>query len=532
MNSEELNANWQNVIAEIKRNQEVNPAEIDAIFGQIVPQAMSTGFLMATVSSPFLKKHVESRYLPLINKALTSLYGVEFVVVLEVDEEQLPNAPMTTAAVAAPAPAAPAPAIPSAADAGIGAAAPSQTPAPAFAAAQAQQAPAQSAMENQAMSRRAQLEELERNEEQFRQDLKTTGYNPLATLTFENFVVGDSNLMAYEMAAAVAENPGRDSLNPLFIYGRSGLGKTHLLRAIENRIHETRPQMRVVYADSADILNAYVEASTMRDLRKTGFIDFKARYEQADVLLIDDVQFFQGKQGTLDNVFQILNKLIDQGKQVVLSADRAPKNIDIDERYYSRFMKGGIFDIKPPEIETKLGIIMNFFKDICTMEDVDEGIITRDILEYIAEFSSSNIRELKSAVMKVVSHITVFKKGSITLEEVKTLLDGHFSGGPQRTITILEIQKEVASFYGVTVSELSGTKRSRNIAHARHVAMYLAQELSDATLSEIGKKFSRDHTTVMSGIRNIKKKAKEDREQREELEAIKKMIREVQNYGD
>ena len=155
----------------------------------------------------------------------------------------------------------------------------------------------------------------------------------------------------------------RDSLNPLFIYGKSGLGKTHLLRAIQNYVNETMPRLSTIYVDSAELLSDYMEASAAHDKEKSSYKNFKTRYEEADVLLIDDVQYLQGKKQTLDIVFQIFNKLTTQGRQVVLSADRAPKNIDIDERYKSRFNSGGTFDIQPPEIETKLGIVKSFVEE-------------------------------------------------------------------------------------------------------------------------------------------------------------------------
>ena len=163
---------------------------------------------------------------------------------------------------------------------------------------------------------------------------------PSSTLTFENFVIGDSNRMAYSMALNVAEQPGHGPLNPLFIYGKSGLGKTHLMFAIQNYIRETQPQLRTVYVDSSDMLTDYMEAGAAHDKEKSSYKNFKARYEVADVLLIDDIQYLQGKKQTLDIVFQIFNSLINQRKQIILSADRAPKNIDIDERYHSRFKIG------------------------------------------------------------------------------------------------------------------------------------------------------------------------------------------------
>jgi chromosomal replication initiator protein len=351
---------------------------------------------------------------------------------------------------------------------------------------------------------------------------------PASTLTFENFVIGDSNRMAYSMAVAVAEDPGQPMLNPLFIYGKSGLGKTHLMRAIQNYIAETMPQLKTVYVDSADFLSKYMEATVAHDKDKSSYRTFKDQYENTDVLLIDDVQYLQGKKQTLDIVFQIFNKLTDEGKQVVLSADRAPKNIDIDERYYSRFNAGGTFDIQPPEVETKLGIIKSFIKEYNATTKGADYVIPDDIQMYIAENSSSNIRELKSAVTKVIYHMMAFGSDSITLDDVKRLLENHFSGGNMKKLSVADIQKQVEEYYKVSHADLIGKKRARNIVYARQVAIYLSRQMLDLPYNYIAKSFgNRDHTTIMYSVTNIEDKMKESRDLREELETIRQLIREM-----
>ena len=251
-----------------------------------------------------------------------------------------------------------------------------------------------------------------------------------STLTFENFVIGDSNRMAYSMAVSVAETPGKPHLNPLFIYGRSGLGKTHLLRAIQNYINSNMPNLQVVYKDSNELLEDYMDASAAHDTEKSSYKNFKMYYEEADVLLVDDVQQLQGKKQTLDIMFQIFNKLTSQGKQVVLSADRAPKNIDIDERYKTRFNSGGTFDIQPPEIETKLSIVKSFIREYEDMEQSGPINMPEDVQICIAESSGSNIRELKSAVTNVIVKMKCGEGSDITVADVRKLLENHFSGGP------------------------------------------------------------------------------------------------------
>ena len=349
-----------------------------------------------------------------------------------------------------------------------------------------------------------------------------------STLTFENFVIGESNRMAYSMAVAVAEEPGRPMLNPLFIYGRSGLGKTHLMRAIQNYVKEAYPQLVTVYEDSADFLAGYVEATLAHDKEKSSYKNFKNKYLAADILMIDDIQYLQGKDQTLDIVFQIFNRLVDEGKQVVLSADRAPKNITMDERYQSRFNSGGTFDIQPPEVETKLGIIKSFIEEYRRVSKMPDFELPEDVERYIAENSSSNIRELKSAVTKVIFRMGSLPGNEISVPEVAELLEDHFSGGATRKLTIADIQKQVELYYDVSHADLVGQKRSRKIVYARQIAIYLSRQMLNQPYNYIAKSFGgRDHTTIMYSVTNVEEKLKENRELREELENIKRRIREM-----
>ncbi|WP_461545960.1 chromosomal replication initiator protein DnaA [Senegalimassilia anaerobia] len=348
-----------------------------------------------------------------------------------------------------------------------------------------------------------------------------------STLTFENFVIGDSNRMAYSMAVSVAETPGKPHLNPLFIYGRSGLGKTHLLRAIQNYINSNMPNLQVVYKDSNELLEDYMDASAAHDTEKSSYKNFKMYYEEADVLLVDDVQQLQGKKQTLDIMFQIFNKLTSQGKQVVLSADRAPKNIDIDERYKTRFNSGGTFDIQPPEIETKLSIVKSFIREYEDMEQSGPINMPEDVQICIAESSGSNIRELKSAVTNVIVKMKCGEGSDITVADVRKLLENHFSGGPSKRLTADDILKVTEDFFKVSHTDIVGKKRTRNIAHARQTAIYLCRQLLDIPYGDIGKKFNRDHSTIMYSVGNIEAKMKENRVAREEMEALRQIIREL-----
>ena len=489
MNSTELNAEWNRVCELIKTYDGINSSQMNAFFSRLVPQAMSEDFLMITADNDFIKTWIEIHYNKYIHQALRDLYGVEFTVAIEVDVNQAQNLQQEQSEPAVqPQPV-------------------KHESAPAAAPAAEKQPPV-----------KIEVEPVD-------DENMLTG---VSTLTFDNFVIGESNRMAYSMAVTVAEEPGRPILNPLFIYGRSGLGKTHLMRAIQNYIIETRKDLKTIYVDSATFLSEFVEASVQHDKEKSSFRNFKNKYQESDILLIDDIQYFQGKEQTLDIVFQIFNKMVDEGKQVVLSADRAPKNITMDERYQSRFNSGGTFDIQPPEIETKLGIIKSFVKEYSSTSEMGNFYIPDEIERYIAENSSSNIRELKSAVTKVIYFINSSSNNTITVEEVTQLLENHFSGGAMKKLSIADIQKQVEQYYDVSHMDLVGQKRTRKIVYARQIAIYLSRQMLDMAYNQIASYFGgRDHTTIMYSVTNVEEKLKENRELREEIENIKKRIKEM-----
>lgn len=488
-----LNEKWAEVCDHVAGFDDVNKPEFSAFMDRVQPQAMSDGFLLATVENDFLKKRIEQNFLPAINRALEEIYGVPFVVSLEVDN----SAPSS-------------PAASSQAFAGQAHQPAQQSPA------QGSEQPGSSAQPTNVLTEQP----LPKAPAAPAQGTMTGAFR---SLTFQNFVIGESNRMAYSMAVQVAESPGQSALNPLFIYGKSGLGKTHLMRAIQNYVNETQPELVTVYADSEEIVSKYTEASMTNEIDKSSYNNFKALYEVADVLLIDDIQFLQGKTGTLNIVFQILNKLMNQGKQIVLSADRAPKNIDIEERYNSRFMQGGTIDIQPPEIETKLAIVKSFINEY-KLSQGDMGFsLPEDVQMYVAENSGSNIRELKGAINRLI-----FSRNAddheITVPEAAAMLENHFSHGMSRNVTIEDVQKEVESYYKVKHSEMVGPSRAREIMFPRQVAMYLCRVLLDRPYEEVGKKFDRDHTTVMHSVKKIEKLLLNDRNVQEEIEILRKAI--------
>jgi len=497
---------WNTIWNRIKTYDNIDASQIDAFFSRLQPQAFSEGFLMLTADTEFIKKWIESHYTAVIKRALEETYNVPFTIAIEVD----PNTIMKNGSPTTPLNGLQTPGI------------------------QAVTTPIQEP--NQKYSG-IQAVDIEKTKQTVRETVKTipdatreyefpcvpseNGNTIVSGYTFENFVIGTSNRMAYSMAVAVAETPGDRQLNPLFIYGKSGLGKTHLLRSIQNYIDLTYPQLRTVYVDTMELVNDYTDAAASKSNK--AFFSFKQRYETADVLLVDDVQGLQNKKETLNMVFQILNRMIDHGKQVVLSADRAPKHIDIEERYKSRFNSGGTCDIQPPELETKLGIIRNYIEECKSTGNVN-FTISNEVQEYIAQNSSSNIRELKSAVTKVIFNLRNSGKNDITINEVSKLLADHFSGGAMKRLSISDIQKTVERYYNISHTELVGKKRSANITYARQIAIYLCRTMIDIPFSSIGSEFNRDHTTVMYSVNSVEEKIKESREVNEELEILRQMI--------
>lgn len=541
MDSETLNEQWARICAQVKSYQDIDPSQVSAFFSRLVPQAMSDSFLMLTADNDFIKTWVEQHYTEVIVRALRDLTGVVFAVAIAVDPTQeqrkiaaagqpSPAAPLSAPAQPMPTPTPAQPAastIESLPSQPIAAAAP---PSPAYGAPLSQATPfepsgmvAHSLAEDVVVDHYAPPAPAPLSQE----PVAERASNPSSSLMFENFVIGESNRMAYSMAVEVAESPGRLPLNPLFIYGKSGLGKTHLMRAIQNYIEETRPSMRTVYVDAQDFVSKYSEAGAIKDQEKVSFRNFRAYYEQADILLLDDVQHLQGKKESMNMLFQLFNTLTSQGKQVVLSADRAPKNIQFDERLKSRFYSGGTIDIQPPEVETKLGIVKSFTDEFSRSEGLGNFTLSDDIQMYIAENSGSNIRELKGAVNTVIYRMIYCDRSDISIDEVRELLANHFTGGMSRSLTVEDIQREVENFFKVSHSDMVGPKRSQSIVRPRQIAIYLCRQLLDLPYGDIGKKFNRDHSTAIHSATSIEERLKTDRDTQEEIEVLQKIICEL-----
>jgi chromosomal replication initiator protein len=324
------------------------------------------------------------------------------------------------------------------------------------------------------------------------------GINP--KYTFDSFVIGSSNRFAHAAALAVAEAPAQ-AYNPLFIYGSTGLGKTHLLQAISQYVAEHSGQLTARYVTSETFMNDFI--NSLRDKRIEGF---KQRYRNYDVLLIDDVQFFEHKERIQEEFFHTFNALYESGSQIVLSSDRPPRDIaTLEERLRSRFEWGLITDIQPPDLETRIAILRKKVKT--------DGITITDgeVLTFIASRISTNIRELEGALTRVVAFSSLTGR-PMTVELAQEVLKDVFPQGELAEVSIQRIQETISDRFGVSLDELCGDRRSQNIVYPRQVAMYLSRELTDSSLPKIGKEFGgRDHTTVIHATSKIARLIKEDR---------------------
>jgi chromosomal replication initiator protein len=310
--------------------------------------------------------------------------------------------------------------------------------------------------------------------------------------TFETFVIGSSNRFAHAAAVAVAEAPAK-AYNPLFIYGDSGLGKTHLLHAIGHYAQSFYQGVKVRYVSSEEFTNDFI--NMIRDGKQDGF---RRRYRDVDVLLVDDIQFLENKEGTQEEFFHTFNTLHNASKQIVISSDRAPKRlVTLEDRLRSRFEWGLITDVQPPELETRIAILRK--------KAHQEGLnAPDDVLEYIASRISTNIRELEGALIRVTAFASLNRQ-SVDLQLAEIVLKDLIpeAQGPQ--ITAATIMGQTASYFGLSIDDLCGTSRSRVLATARQIAMYLCRELTDLSLPKIGQQFGgRDHTTVMYADRKIR----------------------------
>jgi chromosomal replication initiator protein len=332
-----------------------------------------------------------------------------------------------------------------------------------------------------------------------KRDIRVESPLPGATLdarfTFDSFVVGKPNELAHAAARRVAEG-GPVSFNPLFLYGGVGLGKTHLMHAIAHELQARQPELRVLYLSAEQFMYRFVQA-----LREKQIMDFKSIFRSVDVLMVDDVQFIAGKDSTQEEFFHTFNALVDQNKQIIISADRAPGEIkDLEDRIKSRMQCGLVVDLHPTDYELRLGILQT--KADYYAAQYKGLVINPGVLEFLAHRITSNVRVLEGALTRLFAFASLVGR-EINLELVQDCLSDILRAS-DRKLTIEEIQRKVAEHYNIRLSDMIGPKRLRIIARPRQVAMYLAKQLTPRSLPEIGRRFGgRDHTTIMHGVRKI-----------------------------
>jgi chromosomal replication initiator protein len=334
--------------------------------------------------------------------------------------------------------------------------------------------------------------------------------------TFENFVVGKPNELAHAAARRIAEScvaaKRTVPFNPLFLYGGVGLGKTHLMHAIAWHIRTQIPARKVIYLSAEKFMYQFIRA-----LRFKSTMDFKDQFRSVDVLMIDDVQFISGKDSTQEEFFHTFNALVDQNRQIVISADKSPSDLEgMEDRMKSRLGWGLVADIHPTTYELRLGILQ-------AKAEQRKAAIPPKVMEFLAHKITSNVRELEGALNRILAHATLIGR-TISLESAQEVLHDLLRANDRR-VTIDEIQKRVAEHFTIKMAEMTSSRRARIVARPRQVAMYLSKQLTSRSLPEIGRKFGgRDHTTVMHAVKRIEELIASDRALAEDVELLRRML--------
>ena len=327
--------------------------------------------------------------------------------------------------------------------------------------------------------------------------------------TFENFVVGSSNRFAHGAAYAVSKKPAI-AYNPLLIYGDSGLGKTHLLSAVANTIHQEHPDFKIVYVKSEDFTNELIAA-----LREGNTVEFKTKYRTADLFLMDDIQFIAGKESTQEEFFHTFNTLFEQHKQIVLTSDRPPEEMNkLEQRLKTRLQCGLMADIKAPDYETRCAIIMKKAESL--------GLkLPNDVVSYIAENITSNVRSLEGTVNKIIAYRDMSPDFDLSLSSVSRAIKDMFIKGEEKIVpTPPLIISEVSTFYNISESVIRGSKRDKRTAEARQVCMYLIRKMTNLSLEDVAQEFGKDHTTVMHSVDKITNNLASDKQLRSTVKEI------------
>ncbi len=309
--------------------------------------------------------------------------------------------------------------------------------------------------------------------------------------TFENFIVGGTNTFAHAACLSIANNPFANNYNPLFIYGNSGLGKTHLMCAIVNRLKQNYPNIKIIYSKCEDFTNQMISCLASKTME-----EFRDKYRKCDVLLIDDVQFIAGKTSTQEEFFNTFNALFEEKKQIIFTSDRPPKDINpLEERIRSRFEWGLLADIEPPDLELRIAIIKK------KAEQVNVSLST-EVMTYLGENLRSNIRQIEGTIKKLAA-ISFLSGSTVTMEVARKCITDIYGGTEPINVTLDKIFSAVYRKYNISKEDITGKKRTKEIANARHITIYLIRTLTEMSYSNIAKIFSRDHATIMSSCETI-----------------------------
>lgn len=335
----------------------------------------------------------------------------------------------------------------------------------------------------------------------------TTGLNN--EFTFANFVVGDCNRFAHASAVSVASKPGQKQRNPFFLWGNSGLGKTHLMKAIGNAVLEQHPDKKVIYTTCEAFTNAYIAC-----INTNNYTDFRKKFRTVDVLLIDDIQFLIGKEGVQTEFFNTFEALIEAGKQIVITCDKAPSNLtELNSRLISRFQDGIMFDVQPPDFETRKAIFLNKLEN-------ESFTLSDEIIDYVCENVTTNIRQLNGAFNTISSYITL-ANGELTLDDIQKILLPIISPNKKKYLTPEIVINAVANYYDLTPDKLTSKLRNAEISTARNVAMFICRDYLELKYEKIGQIFGgRKHTTVMHGCDNVD----ENKDLKNQADEIYKLI--------
>jgi len=346
------------------------------------------------------------------------------------------------------------------------------------------------------------------------QYLASLSINLNMKFVFDAFVKGKSNELAYQAAVAVAEKPGTTPYNPLFMYGRVGLGKTHLMHSIGNHILKKDPSKKVLYTSSEDFTNVFINS-----VRYNKMPEFREKFRNVDVLLIDDIQFLSEKEGTQEELFHTFNTLYNASKQIVISSDQPPKDLNkIEDRLTSRFGNGLIVDITYPDYETRMAILEK-------KAELEQMAVSKDVTEFIARNIDSNIRDLEGAIIKVIA-LSKLNNTKITFDMAEKVLKEFIKGNEKREITCTLIQETVASYYYISVEDLLSKSKLKKLTYPRQVAMYLCRKiLINITTTKIGESFNRDHSTIIHASEKINSEIEKDRVLNDVIITLEKRIR-------